>query len=327
MLALSTRFRRLKLLLLPLSLLACTAFGSFGARAEWPESSIRLVVPFPPGGSPDALARLVAERLSGSLKQSIAIENRPGAGGAIATAQVARAKPDGYTLLLAGLSTHVIGPLINSNVGYDPLHDFTHIAFIGGPAMVLISTPSAGIHSISDLVREAKSGRITAYTSLGAGTIGHLLMEHICEKAGIKLTHVPFTQVPVSEIITGRVPVGAFAWGAVLGQVQAGTVTAFAIGTAERLNQFPNIPTFKEQGFAFTPSTWVSLAAPAGLDRAAVTKLNEEVRKIVASPEVRARLDREAADVKQIDPQELIGLFQSETAVWRPIVEQSGLRK
>jgi tripartite-type tricarboxylate transporter receptor subunit TctC len=307
--------------------LAWSALGLVDARAEWPEAGIRLVVPFPPGGAPDALARLVSERLAASLKQNIVIENRPGAGGTIATSQTARAKPDGYTLLLAGLSTHVIGPLVNSNADYDPLKDFSHIAFIGGPAMVLISTPSAGIKSIDDLVREAKAGRISAYTTLGPGTIGHLLMEHICKKAGITLTHVPFTQVPLSEVITGRVPVGAFAWGAVLGQVQAGKVTAFAVGTAERLKQFPDVPTFKEQGFAFTPSTWVSLAAPAGVDPNVVRKLNEEVRRIVTLPEVRERLDREAAEVRQISPQELVELFRSETAAWRPIAEQSGLRK
>ena len=207
------------------------------ARADWPEAPIHIVVPFPAGGAPDALARIVADRLATELKQSVVVENRVGAGGILASGQIARARPDGYTLLLSGLASHVVAPLVNPNVAYDPIRDFTHIAYLGGPPMVLVATPSTGMRSIDELVEQAKAGKVVGYTTLGAGTVGHLLVEYIAKKKGIQIQHIPFNQVPVAEVLSGRVPVGAFAWGAVLGQIEAGKLRPIARGDIVTLEQ------------------------------------------------------------------------------------------
>ena len=310
-----------------LAFVGLSIIGSTAAIADWPNRGIRLVVPFPPGGAPDALARLVADHLSASLSQKVVVENKPGAGGAIAGTQVARSAPDGYTLMLAGLSTHIINPLTNPLVSFDPMNDFTHIAFIGGPAMVLVSTPSTNIRTIQEFLREARAGTITSYTTLGPGTIGHLLMENVCVTNGLKLTAIPFTQVPVAEIITGRVPVGAFAWSAVSSQVKAGTINAFAIGAHSRIADYPEVLTLKEQGIDLSPSTWVSLAAPAGLDPAITQRLNKLVRDFVNLPEVQDRFARDASDIKQLDPEGMVALYKSETAAWQSIATSVNFRQ
>jgi tripartite-type tricarboxylate transporter receptor subunit TctC len=304
-----------------------TAFAmdfSSPARADWPQSAVHIVVPFPPGGAPDALARLVADRLAAELKQSVVVENRVGAGGILASGQIARAKADGYTLLLSGLASHVVAPLVNPNATYDPISDFTHIAYLGGPPMVLVVTPSTGMRSIDDLAEQAKAGRLIGYTTLGAGTVGHLLVEYIAKKKGVQIQHIPFNQVPVAEVLSGRVPVGAFAWGAVLGQIEAGKLRPIAVGTASRLSEFADGATFKDQGLDLIASTWVALSAPAGLPAHIVQRLNREVQNIMQSPDVRQRLEREAVEMKQMSPSELTHFYETELARWRTIAQESG---
>jgi tripartite-type tricarboxylate transporter receptor subunit TctC len=311
------------------ALLAAVAVGVVApaARADWPEGTIRIVVPFPAGGAPDALARIVADRLAAELKQSVVVENRVGAGGILASAQVARAKPDGYTLLLAGIASHVVAPLLNPNAGYDPIRDFTHIAYLGGPPMVLVVTPATGMRTIDDLAEQAKAGKVIGYTTLGAGTVGHLLTAYIAKKKSFHIEHIPFNQVPVAEVLTGRVPVGAFAWGAVLSQIEGGKLQPIAVGTESRLGKFRDLGTFKDQGIDLVPSTWVSLSAPSGLPAHIVQRLNREVQKAMQLPEVRERLEREAVETKQMSPDELTRFYETETALWRTIAQESGFTK
>jgi tripartite-type tricarboxylate transporter receptor subunit TctC len=168
------------------------------AAQEWPARPVRIVAPFAAGGSADTLGRIVAERLGEALKQNFFVENRGGAGGLIGSAQVANAEPDGYTFVISGIASHVIAPAINPSAGFDPIKSFTHVAYIGGPPIVVIAHPSLGVKSLKDLVAKAKtSADARGYVSPGAGTLGNLVAEYWGRKEGIKVEHVPYKGISV----------------------------------------------------------------------------------------------------------------------------------
>ena len=241
-------------------------------RQDWPSKPIRLVVPFAPGGAADVWGRILAEQLSTALKQSVVVENRGGAGGMLAATQVARAEPDGYTILIGGLAPQIIAPAVANSPGFDALRDFTPIAYIGGPPLTWVVPPSSELRSVDDVIAAAKADKFSGYASSGVGTLGHLVVEYVAKRHGLKLTHIPYNTAAFADIIAGRVPMGSFTWGAALGQVQGGTLRALAVTTEARRPDVPGVPTFKELGYDLVASTWFSLAGPKGLpndDRAA----------------------------------------------------------
>lgn len=303
------------------------AFASVApARAEWPDKPIRIIVTFAPGGAADIWARIIAEHLSTALKQSVVVENRGGGGGIVAATQVSRADPDGYTILMGGLASQILAPATAGNAGFDALRDFTHIAYVGGPPIVLVVPPASELRSVEDLIAAAKADKLSGYASSGVGTLGHLVVEYVAKRHNLKLTHIPYNTAAFADIIAGRVPMGSFTWGAALGQVQGGTLRALAVTTEARRPEAPNVPTFKELGYDLVASTWFSLSGPKGLPKEIVQRLNQETIRILDLPEVKKRVVQDAFDPKPLTPEQLMAFMESETARWTPIA-QAAMKK
>jgi tripartite-type tricarboxylate transporter receptor subunit TctC len=262
--------------------------------AEWPARPLHIVAPFGPAGAADKFARVLAEYLPAELKQPVVVENRGGGGGIVGSAQVARAEPDGYTLLISSLASQAIAPALNPNAGFDSLHDFTHIAYFGGPPIGWVVTSGSDLRSIDGVIAKARLGTFPGYASSGIGTLGHLVAEVAMRQAGVRMSHIPYNTAALSDIIAGHVPLASYAWSSVIGQVQAGSLRAIAVSTATRQPDFPDVPTFREQGFDIVASTWFALSGPAGIPREIVERLNREVYRIMERPDVRLRFAQDA---------------------------------
>jgi tripartite-type tricarboxylate transporter receptor subunit TctC len=307
-------------------LTALLVWSAPGRAADWPTKPIHIVVTFAPGGAADIWARIIAEPLSKALGQSVVIENRGGGGGVIAATQVARADPDGYTILMGGLAPQIISPAIAGNAPFDALNDFVHIAYVGGPPMVWVVPPSSELHSVADVVKAAKAGTLSGYASSGVGTLGHLVVEFVARQNNLKLTHIPYNTAAFADIIGGRVPVGSFTWGAALGQIKGGTLRALAVTTEARRPEAPDVPTFKELGYDLAASTWFALEGPKGTPKEIVTRLNKEIVRIMDLPEIKKRAVQDAFDLKALTPEQLSEFYKAETARWTPIA-QAAIKK
>ncbi len=307
--------------------LLLTAVVLPASAQDWPTKPIRIVVPFAPGGAADIWARIIAEPLSAALKQSVVIENRGGSGGMIAAQQVARAEPDGTTILVGGLAPQIIAPSLAANPGFDTLRDFVHIAYIGGPPIVWVADPKNELRSVQDVIAAAKADKLSGYASSGVGTLGHLVVEYVAKREGLKLNHIPYNTAAFADIIAGRVPIGSFTWGAALGQIQGKTLRAVAVTTEARRPEAPEVPTFKELGYDLVASTWFSFAAPKGVPPAIVARLNAETIRILKLPEIQKRLAQDAFDPKEFTPEQLTAYFAAETARWKPIAQEAGMKK
>ncbi len=288
--------------------------------ADWPTRPIHIVAPFGPAGAADKFARVLAEYLPAEIKQPVVVENRGGGGGIIGSAQVARAEPDGYTLLISSLASQAIAPALNSNPGFDSLRDFTHIAYLGGPPIGWVVTPASDLQSVKDVFVKARSGIFSGYASSGIGTLGHLVAEVVMQQAGVRMSHIPYNTAALPDIIAGHVPLASYAWSSVIGQVQAGALRAIAISTATRQPDFPDVPTFSEQGFDIVASTWFALSGPAHMPTEIVARLNHEVYRIMERPEVRLRFAQDAIEFKSMTPDDLTTLFKTEIARWGVVV-------
>ena len=257
---------------------------------DWPTRPVRIVSPFAPGGGSDTVGRVVADYLSERLGQQFFIENRGGAGGVIGSAAVAKAPPDGYTFVISSIATHVIAPITVADAGYDPMRDFVHVAFAGGPPTVVVVHPSLGVKSFKELLALLKSrSEPFDYVSPGPGTLGNLMAEYWAEKEGIKLTHVAYRGAgqAMTDLVGGHVKIGSITWTAARGQMRAGTVIPLAVSSSRRMPEFPDVPTLKELGdpeLALT--TWFAFAAPAGIPEAIVKKMNEEIGNALDFPAV-----------------------------------------
>jgi tripartite-type tricarboxylate transporter receptor subunit TctC len=305
-----------------LALLAACVLVAAPLRAEvWPSKPIHIVVTFAPGGAADIWARLLADPLSAALGQPVVIENRGGGGGVVGATQVSRADPDGYTLLLGGLAAQVLAPAISGNAPFDPIRDFTHVAYIGGPPIVWVVPPSSDLHSAADLIAAGKAGKFSGYASSGVGTLGHLVVEYVARQNGLELTHIPYNTAAFTDILAGRVPMGSFTWGAALGQIQAGTLRALAVTTEQRRPEAPDVPTFKELGYDLVASTWFSLSGPKGLPKEIVQRLNAAMLAALDRPEIKKRATQDAFDLKALTPDQLAAFMELETARWTPIAQ------
>lgn len=305
--------------------------GAMPAHAQsWPAKTVRIVVPFAPGGTADTLGRLVAHGLGESFKENFVVENRAGAGGIIGSELVARAAPDGYTLVVSGVATHCIGPALQKNLAFDPLRDFTHIALFGGPPGVLVINPSLPAQDLRQFISYAKAenGKLS-YGSPGNGSQGHLIAEQLKQVAGIKMIHVPYkgAALAVADLIAGHLSVTSTTLTTAASQIKAGRARALAVSSATRVPEFPELPTFAELGYPeLTAAIWFSLSGPAGMPAEIVNRLNGEVRRILHLPEVRDRLRPEGIEPGDLDPQQFTAFLASELKRWGPIVRVAGLR-
>jgi tripartite-type tricarboxylate transporter receptor subunit TctC len=320
--------RRRRAVVVAAIVVAAAIDGATPSRAaEWPVRPVHIVAPFGPGGAADKFARVLAEYLPAELKQPVVVENRAGGGGIVGSAQVARAEPDGYTLLITSLASQAIAPALNSNPGFDALRDFTHIAYFGGPPIGWVVTASSDFHSIGDVLASARTGRFPGYASSGIGTLGHLVAVAVAQQTRVELNHIPYNTAALADVLAGHVPLASYAWSSVISQVQGGTLRAIAVSTATRQPDFPDVPTFREQGFDIVASTWFALAGPAGLPREIVGRLNRDVYRIMAMPEVRQRFAQDAIEFKSLTPDDLTKLFETEIARWGPVVRGTGLNR
>jgi tripartite-type tricarboxylate transporter receptor subunit TctC len=311
-------------------LLAVALLGAAAAAhaQTWPAKTVRIIVPFAPGGTADTLGRLVAQKLGESLKENFVIENRGGAGGVIGSELVAKAAPDGYTLLVSGVASHCIAPALSKNFPFDPLRDFSHIALFGGPPGVLVVNPSLPVQDLKQFIAYARkeAGKL-AYGSPGNGTQGHLIAEQLKQVAGIQMTHVPYkgASLAVADLIAGHVPVTSTTLTTAATQIKAGRARALAVSSASRVPDFPDVPTFAELGYPeLTASIWFSLSGPQGIAPEIVNRLNAEVRRALRLPDVRERLRPEGIEPGDLDPQQFAAFMAAELKRWAPIVRASG---
>ncbi|MSQ70535.1 MAG: tripartite tricarboxylate transporter substrate binding protein [Betaproteobacteria bacterium] len=309
-------------------LMGCLLFTAPAQAQAWPVKPVRLIVPFTSGGSADMLGRLVAQKLAAGLKQSFIVENRPGAGGVIGSELVAKAAPDGYTLLVSGVASHCIAPALSKNFPFDPVRDFTHIALFGGPPGVLVVHPDLPARSLAEFIALARAqpGRL-AYGSPGNGTQGHLLAELLKQTTGIDIAHVPYkgASPAVADLIAGHLRVASTTLSTASTQIHAGRARALAVSSSVRVPDFPDVPTFAEQGYAeLVAYIWFSLSGPAGMPGDIVRALNGEVRRALQLADVRARLHPEGIEPGDLEPQAFAAFVAAEVKRWGPVVRASG---
>jgi len=294
----------------------------------WPDRPVRIIVPFAPGGSADTLGRLVAQKLAEQLKSSFIVENRAGAGGAIGSELAARAAPDGHTLVVSGIASHVIASLLPQGTPYDPVRDFSHIALFGGPPAVLAVHPSLAAKDLREFVLLSKTKPLS-YGSPGNGTQGQLVAELFKRQAGIDMVHVPYKGASgaVTDLIAGHIPVVSTTLTTAAAQIRAGRARGLAISAASRLPEFPDIPTFAELGYpGLVATVWFSLSGPANLPADIVARLNAEVNRALAAPDVLERLKPEGIVPQRLTASEFSAFVADELKRWGPVVRASGAK-
>ncbi|MEA2948625.1 MAG: hypothetical protein QOI40_3955 [Alphaproteobacteria bacterium] len=290
---------------------------------EWPTKPVRIVVPFAPGGAADTLGRLYADALSAAFGKPFYVENRLGGGGLIATEAVARADPDGLTLMVSGIPTHVLGPAMNKTAGFDAVRDFTHIAYFGGTPNVLVVHPALGAKTYRDFLALARDADGIEYVSAGFGTMGNWVAEYLAAKERIKLIHVAYKggAQAMLDLLAGHVKVGMLTWSSVAEHVRAGRLVALAATSARRLTYAPDLPTLKELGHEdFVATAWYSLSGPAGLAPDVVASVNREVIKAMDRLQVRRQIEQDAIESKAMSPAELTDFLRGEIDRWTPMI-------
>ena len=298
--------------------------------SSWPARSIKLIVPFAAGGSADTLGRIFAQALSDELGKQVFVENRGGAGGVTASAQVARGEPDGYTLLVSGVASHAIAPALNGNTGYDPVHDFTHIAYMGGPPIVWVVNPSLGARTLGEILAILRSSPTPVdYGSPGTGTQGHLVAAYLARKLDLPMQPVPYKGAgpAMLDIVAGHIKMGFMTWTTALGQIRAGAVIPIAITADQRLPDFPDLPTFKELGYPdLIATTWFSISGPPGISADIVDRLNKACVKALDNPDVARILAQEGILATPMSADAFGKFVAAEVARWAPIVALSGAK-
>lgn len=311
-----------------LGMLAALAAGrQAGAAEAWPQQPIRLIVPFAPGGTTDLVARLVAQGLGERLGQPVIADNRAGAGATVGSAVVAASAPDGYTLVMSNIASHAISPHLYRNVRYDPVADFTHIALVTTNPSVMVANPRFEARSVREYVELARKrpGGLDFATS-GAGSSNHLLGVRLSMVAGVAMNHIPYRGAgpAMTDVIAGVVPVMFDSLPSASAHIRAGSVRALGISSAERSPSFPDVPTFREQGFDIVSLSWFGLSGPRGMAPDVVERVNAEVLKLLARPDVRARFDEFGGTPGTLSADEYTALVRQEYEVWGPVVRASG---
>ena len=309
---------------------AMLAAGSRASAQDYPSRPVTFIIPFPPGGSTTIVVRSVSDRLGEVLGQQIIIDNRGGAGGTVGTKALARSEPDGYTIGLGYSGTLAIGPNLYPNAGYDPRKDFAAIGRIGTAPNTLVVHPSFPAKNVAELVAYAKAnpGKLN-YGSAGVGTVSHICGEYFATAAGIKLVHVPYkgTGPALSDLIGGHIPMAFAPIPATYSNAKEGNMRMLAVTSAKRSSLAPDIPTIAEQGVpGFESGSWQGILAPKGTPEAVVQRLNAELVRAIRSPDVRARLAGQGAEVVTMTPAEQDQFFANERKRWAEVVAAGGIR-
>jgi len=308
---------------------ALTAAAPVDAQT-WPTRPIKVVVPFPPGGPTDGLARIISDRLSAVLGQPIVVENRGGAGGGIGGKFVAESEPDGYTILMSPGGALTTGPLVNPKIGYDPGKVFAPVAQLIETPIIVAVTPDLPVKTMADVVAYAKAnpGKLK-WGSQGFGTAPHLLIELFQLENHVSVTHVPYrgTGPMLNGILGGEVQIVSDPSTTILPHILADKLRPIAIAGTTRHSRLPNIPTVVEEGHAYMVSPfWLAVTAPAATPRAIIDKLNGAFREALAVPETRKRLATFDAEVKIGTPEDLGKMLEAERTKWGKVVDQAHIK-
>ena len=311
-------------------MLSLPLFRATATAEDYPTKPIMLVVPFPAGGGNDALARAVAERMSRTLGQQVVVENRAaGGGGTVATRAIAKAPPDGYTILLTYTGTLAVNPTLYPNAGYDPRKDFAPIGLIGSQPSVLTLHPSLPPRTTAELVAYAKANPGKINTGFVPGTIGHMTTELLAKSANLEITRVPYkgNGTAIGDLIGGHINMMVLSIQAVGSNVKSGNLRALAVTTAERSKLMPDVPTVSESALpGFSAAIRYGLAAPAGTPRPIIDRLSKELRAAVTSTEMREHLAREGAEPIASTPEEYAAEIDAEETKWSGIVKSLNLK-
>ncbi len=310
--------------------LAASALVGPAFAQNYPDRTITMVVPFAAGGSTDLVARILAQKLTEQLGQSVVVENRAGAGGNIGAAAVAKAAPDGYTVLYGTISTHTLNPLMAKKSAYDPIKDFEPIALIGNIPNVLVVNPSVPAKNVQELIALAKASPDKySYASSGVATPLHLSGEMFNSMAGTKMAHVPYRGAgpAMNDLVAGQVPVLFDNLPSSVEFIKAGKIRALAVATKTRVEQMPDIPTMDEQGLkGYETYSWQAIFAPAKTPKPIIDKLNAEVKKALADPALQKRLKDLTMTITPSSPAELSKFVEDQLALWGPITKATGVQ-
>jgi tripartite-type tricarboxylate transporter receptor subunit TctC len=311
-------------------LAACPLFPGTAAAQSWPAARpIRIIVPQSAGGSTDQVARPLAKALSDSLGQSVIIENRPGAGSIVGTDAVAKAAPDGYTLLAVAASFS-ISPAIYKKLPYDPVRDFSPVTLLASFPNVLVVSANLPVKSVAELIAYAKAnpGKLN-YGSSGIGTGTHLSMELFKNMAGIEMVHVAYKggAPAVNALLAGEVQVNLATISTAISHIKSGKLRALAVSGRSRVAAFPGVPTIAESGLpGYEYDSWIALLAPAKTPRAIISKLGADAAKAAHGPELKALLALEGAEPVGSSPEEFTATLQAELARWKKLVDATGIK-
>ena len=295
---------------------------------DWPSRPVRIVSTFAAGGTADILARVLAEHLGTALKQQFFVEVRAGASGTIGVKSVIDTPPDGYNFVITTSTLLTLLPVTNPKLGYDPTRDLTNIAYIAGTPIVLVVNGNSSIKTLKQFVEQGKSSATPlTYSSSGLGSTGHLAAEYFAQRAGFKIDHVPYkgASQALTDLVGGHIVFAAQTSGSTATMLRSGALVGVAHTARQRLSDFPDIPTFREQGYDFDSYTWFSLSGPPGLPADIADRLNAEITRIVTKPEVAQRLNRDGLIPEPMSMAAFKSFIDSETARWTPVLHQVGL--
>jgi tripartite-type tricarboxylate transporter receptor subunit TctC len=307
------------------------ALAGGAAHAEsWPTRPLRLVIPFPPGGSTDIVGRLIGDKLAQGLGQAVVVENRSGAGGTVGSEYVAKAPADGYTLGIGTSSTHAIAASLYPHLAYDPSRDFAPISLIGTATIMMVVHPSLPVHTVAEFIKYAKARpHELMFGSTGNGSVSHLTAEYFKSQAGVDLQHVPYKgDSPMAlDLIANRVQVAFSTAVAFLPYVKQGKLRALAVTDAKPSPVAPDLPTVASSGLpGFEALQWFGLLAPAGTPKEVVARLNAETTRILQMPDVQSKLRDLGMQIMGGSPERFGAFIRSETAKWGKIVHESGAK-
>lgn len=312
------------------TLTVCAASSGIAIAETFPSKTVTIVVPFPPGGSPDQLARVLAQQLGVLWKQAVIVENRPGAGGNIAAASVARARPDGYTLLMGTDGPLAINVSLYEKLPFDVQRDFAPIGLVATVDFALVASPGLAVANLKELIDYARKQQPPlAYGSAGIGSQHHLGMEMFRHQARVEMRHVPYKGVAqaLADVMGNHVDVMFAAMPAAAPLIRTGKVRALAVTGARRSQMAPDVPTFAEAGFGtFSLQAWFGLLAPAGASASVVNQINRDVTSVLAMPDVRATLATNGFDVTTGSPSQFADFIRTEGRRWSAVTKASGAR-
>ncbi|MGE0797678.1 MAG: tripartite tricarboxylate transporter substrate binding protein [Lautropia sp.] len=323
--------RRLALAVAPAALLLALTLtaGPAAAQGSYPEKPIRMIVPYPPGGGTDVIARIVQDKLRQQIGQTIVIDNRGGAAGAIGTEAVAKAEPDGYTVLFT-LSSHTINPAIFQKLAFDTERDFAPVATVASLPQILVANPGAGIDTVAQMVAAAKAkpGQLT-FGSAGNGSPSHFAGEMVNLSTGIQITHVPYRGggPAVIDVVSGQIPLLWISIPAAAAQVKQGKLKALAVSTAKRSAAFPDVPTLAEAGVAGVEvDSWFAVFMPAKTPQAIIDKWNAAINVAVRDPDIKEKLLQQGAEGVGGTPQDLGKVVATEVPLWKKVAAQARIK-